>query len=377
VIPSSMCKTRSCKKHRRFKSKASLSARDIDLDGTVINAWDARDQIKVAFGTGEIGGIFMTDWICLGSSGVGAKAATAKSTQGSVMLQQSSGVVGNVTIAAEEGDVAARPGCISTGFVAAISMTDDPFDALDFDGIIGLGLPSLSETPKYNFLAEAASRGAWSKGETSHMFSVFLATSEHEDSEISFAGYRPERFRPGANISWCAARDAETGYWQVDVRSLRANGVRLPFCDDGTCRAIVDTGTSLLAIPTALGPQLVRSLRHRSAVRGSCAGPGPQLEIELDSTTLVLDPVDFARPEFVPDPNADLNITKHGANYLKMFNCVPMVMHIDLPSPLSPKTLILSEAVFQKYYTIFDASRPRIGFVPARHAAPRKTTIAV
>jgi len=351
VIPSTMCRTKTCKRHRRFRSRASLTARDIDVDGTVINAWDSRDQISVSFGSGELTGIFMKDWICLHTSGVQAAATTANSThvtRGTVMLQQSSGVSRNVTVVAKEDDGVKRPGCINMGFVAAITMSDDPFDAFDFDGIMGLGLPGLSERPGFSFLTEVASGGAWPKGETSHMFSVFLATSEYEDSEITFAGYRPERFFDGANISWCAARDKEHGHWQVAIKSIRAGGARLPFCNDGTCRAVIDTGTSLLGIPSALGPRLFRSLRHRSAKRGFCNGPGPQLEIELDSVTLVLDPVNLARPEFVPDPNADLNKTESRADYLKWFSCVPMLMHMDLPLPLSPKTLILGEPVLQK-----------------------------
>jgi len=377
VIPSSMCRMNTCKKHRRFQSRTSQTANDIDVDGTVINAWDARDQITVAFGTGEVTGIFMTDWICLGAPGVQTAATTEQSpqsTQGPVMLQQSSKVNGNVTIIEEKYGVD-RLGCINMGFVAAIAMTDDPFDAFDFDGVMGLGLTSLSETPKYNFLSEAALGGAWPKGETAHMFSVFLATSENEDSEITFAGYRPERFREGDSISWCTARDEDHGHWQVDVRSISAGGVRLPFCDDGTCRAVVDTGTSLLGIPSAFGPQVVRNLRHRSEIRGSCQAPGPQLEIEFDGVTLVLDPVDFARPEHVPNLNADFEEDKNSTEYWKSFNCVPMLMHIDLPLPLSPKTLILGEPVLQKYYTIFDASKPRVGFVPARHAAPDTVTV--
>ncbi|CAJ1407287.1 unnamed protein product [Effrenium voratum] len=51
-------------------------------------------------------------------------------------------------------------------------------------------------------------------------------------------------------------------------------------------------------------------------------------------------------------------------------SCVPMVMHIDLPPPLHPRTLILGEPVLQRYYTVFDATanpNPRVGFAPALH----------
>merc|ERR1719223_408631 len=47
--------------------------------------------------------------------------------------------------------------------------------------------------------------------------------------------------------------------------------------------------------------------------------------------------------------------------------CMPMLMHIDLPEPLHPRTLILGEPVLQRYYTTFDSGAKRVGFGLARH----------
>jgi len=361
VIPWSVCKMNTCKKHRRFRSRTSSTAQDMNVDGTFIHPQDERDQITTTFGTGEVTGVFFKDWICLGNPGVKMAETTEKSTkatQGAAMLQQSSRLAVNVTIDAEKDSGVDRPGCINMGLVAAVAMTDDPFVSFDFDGIMGLGLASLSEHPLLNVLSEAAVQ----KGERAHMFSIFLATSEDEDSEITFAGYRPERFHEGDKISWNTARD-DHGHWQLDVRSISAGGVRHSFCDDGTCRAVVDTGTSVMGIPSVVAPELLRNLQYRSEINGSCqtSGQGPQLEIEFDGFTLVMDAADFARPELREDG-------------ISTGYCLPMLMFIDLPLPLPPKTFILGEPVFQQYYTIFDASKPRIGFVPARHAVPHTAT---
>jgi len=92
--------------------------------------------------------------------------------------------------------------------------------------------------------------------------------------------------------------------------------------------------------------------------------------VDLGNFTVVLDPADYARPEVVPEEGAAPGAAGNGTAGEER-TCVPMLMHIDLPEPLHPKTLILGEPVLQRYYTAFDASAPRIGFAPARHLRPR------
>jgi len=99
----------------------------------------------------------------------------------------------------------------------------------------------------------------------------------------------------GTAHSWCDAVENQEGHWQVKVYGIIAGGVKLDYCDDGTCRAVIDTGTSLMGVPSALGPQLIQSLRYFDTNDGQkCQGPGPKLEIDLGNFTVVLDPHNFA-----------------------------------------------------------------------------------
>merc|ERR1719252_356911 len=66
VLPSTMCHSDTCKKHRRYRRRQSLLATDIDFDGTPVPPGQARDQITVSFGTGEVTGVFVEDYVCLG-----------------------------------------------------------------------------------------------------------------------------------------------------------------------------------------------------------------------------------------------------------------------------------------------------------------------
>jgi hypothetical protein len=260
--------------------------------------------------------------------------------------------------------------------VAATEMSEDPFNSFDFDGVLGMGLSGLSQTSEFNFLEAAAAGGAWEPMPgAEHTFAIFLAKSDEEQSEITFGGWQLSHLRSGEDLSWVQAQDPALGYWQIDVFGITVNGVKIDFCDNG-CRAVVDTGTSLLGVPSTLGHDLADALRHEAAADGSCDGPGPTLEFHLGNFTILLDPADYARPEFagtaallaaatLPKPA----VSSSGAFSNSTQLCVPMLMHIDLPEPLSPRTIILGEPVLQRYYTAFDAGAKRIGFATARHGA--------
>mmetsp|Transcript_97098 Transcript_97098/g.231042 ORF Transcript_97098/g.231042 Transcript_97098/m.231042 type:complete len:525 (-) Transcript_97098:120-1694(-) len=393
VLPSIMCRSDTCLNHRRYRRRASLVAKDIDVDGTPVLPNQARDQITVSYGTGEITGIFVQDKVCLGQakaappSPAPATPSGAKmGASGASLLQLDRARMASASQLVEEDEDEesdGRPdhGCVDLRLVSATDMTEDPFSSFRFDGVLGLGLPSLSQTQEFNFLEAGSGGGSWSSfvPDGERMFGVFLAKSAEEESEITFGGWQSERIVNGSELAFCNVQDSQEGYWQLEVFGIKANGQALDFCAEG-CRAVVDTGSSLLGVPTDLGDQLVDILRHPS-VAGKCTGPGPKLEIDLGNFTVVLDPSDYARLEFIEEegeereerqerqerqdpPDSPANATGDDQS------CVPMVMHIDLPPPLHPRTLILGEPVLQRYYTVFDATanpNPRVGFAPALH----------
>lgn len=419
VLPSTMCRSQTCLDHRRYKRKASLLAEDIDVDGTRVLPGQSRDQITVSFGTGEVTGVFVRDRVCLGDAVIRTSSLDAPSAvPGSSLLQMNKfGTVnataglsenitaekGNITsisaadalilAAAEKGTIpkagpaleAARAaakvayprksgdGCVDLRLVATTEMSEDPFSSFDFDGVLGMSLAGLSQTSEFNFLETAAASDAWNPMPgAERTFAVYLATSDEEESEITFGGWQVAHMLEGENLGWNPVLDANLGYWQLEVFSITANGIKLDFCNNG-CRAVVDTGTSLLAVPSELGRSLASSLRHNANSEGLCNGPGPRLEIALANFSIVLDPADYARPE---TSSHELQAaTAAPAADAAPNSCIPMLMHIDLPEPLGPKTLILGEPVLQRYYTAFDAGAKRIGFATAHHNAARAARV--
>merc|ERR1719482_2395169 len=128
MVPSTYCRSRACTMHKRFDRKQSATAEDIEADGSLSRKGALRDQITVTFGTGEISGVFIQDDVCIGSL------------------------------------------CTNIHFVGATDETEDPFSSFNFDGVLGLALPQMSQGPDFSLMDHLVK----SKTLRQSLFSVFL-----------------------------------------------------------------------------------------------------------------------------------------------------------------------------------------------------------
>jgi len=347
ILPSTYCHTETCRAHRRYRRSASTTGQDIDYDGTLVEAGQPRDQITVSFGTGEVTGVFVEDIVCMNGDG-----ATESN--------ESVAVAGSL-----------QDGCVSMRLIAATDMSEDPFKSFQFDGVLGLGLDGLSQTREFNFLEVVAeSVEQWGGGSMPHTFGVFLAEGTSEESEIVFGGWSPTHHED--DLSWNSVLEPEMGHWMLPIKSMRVGEETIAFCNEG-CKAVVDTGTSLFAVPTVAFPELYELMKHPTPLAGHCRGYGPQLHIELEHFTVTLEPRDYARLEratslstymqFLPNSNEK----RTGPPSRSDLFCKPMLMALDLPEPLGPKLFILGEPVLRKYYTVYDGLSKTVGIARARH----------
>merc|ERR1719353_1810542 len=135
--------------------------------------------------------------------------------------------------------------CHRTNVVMAVEMSKHPFKNFGFDGILGLGLHSLALSRNFSFFDKMAHS---SKMQSPH-FGVFLTDGDDGDvPEIAFGGHNPKRLL--GPLAWAPVHEPELGYWQLRIVAVRVDGVELDCCKDGTCRGVMDTGTSHLGIPT-------------------------------------------------------------------------------------------------------------------------------
>lgn len=362
VLPSAYCHSKTCKAHKRYRRSASRTAKDIDSDGGLVNPTESRDQINVQFGTGDITGVFVEDVVCMDD---GAMQRLAQQEEESAAFNSGALVDGGEVL---------PEGCARMRFIAATEMSEKPFESFMFDGILGLGLSELSQAPEFNFIHVLSQFMEGWGSNMPHTFAVFLGETWGEQSELALGGWDDDHL--DGNLHWNAVHRPELGHWVVRVKSVRVDGEVVDFCREG-CKAVVDTGTSLMAVPPAVFPEIYELMRHPAALDGLCQGAGPQLHIELEHFTVTMDPEDYARPEWYKETEYEPQFTNVSEFVFEEDNgdvtrndiyCRPMLMSMDLPEPIGPKLFILGEPVLRKYYTVYDADKKRVGFGRANHA---------
>lgn len=399
VVPSKECTSKTCKMHRQYDRHVSSSATDIDYDGTPVQLGSPRDQITVAFGTGEITGQFVHDRLCLDTP----DSSQMKVAHGShsedianenIMLQR------NMSFSIhKEVEQKSWSHCFLMRIVMATEMTEEPFQSFSFDGVLGLGLDNLALAPEFSFFHQMIEQDVVEET----MFGVFLG-QEGEESEISFGGISPELVQEP--LSWIPVAMPELGYWQVKIERILVGNETLNFCDDGSCRAVVDTGTSLLAVPQIFADDLKRELLDKLsdplALPNSEIDPddpdasidcskaqGPDIIFEVaGGFHISLSPGDYARKTYTMTEEeieeqtalAELDSAEYEASEEEESplgslmgdedpnrRCRPTLMPIELPAPLGPNLFIWGEPVLRKYYTAYDWTKKQVGFGYAVH----------
>lgn len=334
VVPADTCESEACVGKRRYSVAESSSGVPVNADGTEVQDGELCDQVDIGFGTGEVTGEFVKDEVCLGTNSTGLE-------------------------------------CTSMYVVMAVKMSTQPFRSFGFDGILGLGLASLALSTEFSFFHILSQ----SKDPEHSRFGVFLTEGEYDEhSEISFGGHDETRII--GDLAWNPIAHADQGYWQVPIKALRVDGVEMDVCKDGTCRGVVDTGTSHLGVPVPYDKHIAQLLAQDAGELLDCRlSQGPLLEIELATTTLTLHAKNYMRrlplregvkigssTLVTASANSGDNLG-HTANVTR--HCSAKLMPVNLPAPVGPKLFILGEPVLHRYYSVYDWHNLRVGFALA------------
>jgi len=360
-----VAQSKSCQTHRRYRRKSSRSALDINQNSEAVREGAERDLMNIAFGTGEVSGIFVRDWVCLGSP------------------RRQEHVDIDLTDAENDDALDSLGPCVQMNLISAVDMTDRPFATASFDGVLGLGLSGLAATSQFS-LHEALLAGV---GDRSAVFSVYISPDHAvKHSEITFGGTKSQHMQTDAGVVWMPVVMPELGYWLVEIAEVRIAGVPLSFCGghDSPCRVIWDTGTSLIAAPRKatqeIRQRLKAPLKHATTELG-CRADVPDAELEFVTKAgeiLSLNPGEYGR--LVRRTYRKHALTKAT---VQVEHCEPAMMDLDVPEPIGPHVFVLGEPLFKKFYTIFDPENLRVGAALASHenaatdAAVRSITAAV
>lgn len=305
MLPSMLCKSIACLSHRPYDGRTSATSTPIafldEVDKPLPES-GTRETVRVSVGTGALSGNLVKDKVCLGP---------------------------------EENL------CVKTEFIEALTMSDEPFSLLPYDGILGLAMPGTSLSTYFNYMGNIAE----AQSLKSNRFSVWMAKAgiDTEDSEITFGAFSEERM--GSAITWHAVAKPETGMWQIVLNDLVVNNAKLDLCRKG-CMAAFDTGTAVIGGPTATIKAVIAELD----VKVDCTNYDklPLFGFVFGDTTLKLSKEDYVMK------------TNDG--------CYTQFFSIDIPPPKGP-LMLLGDPFLRRYYTIYDRDSLRIGVAFARHAS--------
>ena len=208
-----------------------------------------------------------------------------------------------------------------------------------FDGILGLGYSRIAVngiTPPFYKMVEQ-------KLVDEPVFSFYLADQDGE-SEVVFGGVNKDKYT--GKITTIPLR--RKAYWEVDFDAI---GYGEDIADLEGHGVILDTGTSLIALPSQLAEMLNAQIGAKKSWNGQftidCAK-----KTDLKEVTFTL---------------AGYNFTLGPEDYIleASGSCLSTFMGMDMPAPVGPLA-ILGDAFLRKYYTIYDLGADTVGIATAK-----------
>jgi len=290
-VPSKSCGFFTCWRHNRYDKTKSTTYQKDDR------------QFKVQYGSGPVEGVFDKDTVTVGDINVPGQ------------------------VFAEVTKVSFGPG----------------FAVGKFDGLLGLGFKSISvdqiPTPFEAMIDQ--------KLISEPVFAFYLQDDASKQGELVFGGIDTTHFT-GDLVE--VPLTSET-YWEVSLDAMKFGSTSVV---STPAHAIIDSGTSLLAGPSAAVAALAKQAGAKSVL-------GKEYTIDCSKMSSL--------------PNLD--ITLGGKSFslaaedyiLKVNNqCLFAFVGIDVPPPRGP-LWIMGDIFMRKYYCVFDYGAKRMRIAPAAKAS--------
>lgn len=288
-VPSVYCQSEACTTHTRYNPSKSSTY------------YTKGQTFSLQYGTGSLTGFFGYDTLTV---------------QGIKVPNQEFGLSEN------------EPG---TDFVYA-----------DFDGIMGLAFPGLSAGG-----ATTAMQGLLKEGALSQpLFGVYLGSQEGSDGgQIVFGGVDKNLYT--GELTWIPVTQAL--YWQISIDDFLIGGTTSGWCSQG-CQGIVDTGTSLLTMPSQYLSDFLEAIGAEEEYGEyfvSCDSVS-----SLPTFNFVLNGVEF--------PLSPSSYILQEDGY-----CMVGLESTPLTSEDGQPFWILGDVFLRSYYAVFDMGNKKVGFATA------------
>ncbi|KIM29549.1 hypothetical protein M408DRAFT_15890 [Serendipita vermifera MAFF 305830] len=205
-----------------------------------------------------------------------------------------------------------------------------------FDGILGLAYDTISVNhitpPFYN----AIDQGLLSEP----VFTFRLGSSEEDGGEAVFGGIDSSHYT--GKITYVPVR--RKGYWEVELESVAFGDDVLELENTG---AAIDTGTSLIVMPTTIAEMLNSEIGATRSWNGQYTVPCDKVP-SLPDFTFVFN----GKPYPIASTDYILNLGNQ---------CVSSFTGMDINLP-GGELWIVGDVFLRKYFTVYDLGRDAVGF---------------
>lgn len=212
-----------------------------------------------------------------------------------------------------------------------------------FDGILGLGYDTISVNkivpPFYNMINQNKL--------DEPVFAFYLGDTnngEGDESEAIFGGVNSDHFT-GKLTKIPLRRKA---YWEVALDAITFGDASAELDDTGV---ILDTGTSLIALPSTLAELLNKEIGAKKSWNGQYT-------------------LDCKKRDSLPDMTFTLtghNFTIGPYDYILEVqgSCISSFMGMDFPEPIGPLA-ILGDSFLRQWYSVYDLGTNSVGLAKAK-----------
>ncbi|CAF9917474.1 MAG: Vacuolar protease A [Gomphillus americanus] len=208
-----------------------------------------------------------------------------------------------------------------------------------FDGILGLGYDTISVNkivpPFYNLVNQ--------KLIDEPIFSFYLGDAE-EGSELILGGVSEAHYT--GELTRIPLR--RKAYWEVAFDAITYGDETAEFDNTGV---ILDTGTSLIALPSTLAELLNKEIGAEKSWTGQYTVDCAKRD-DLEDMTFTLQGYNFTISPY------DYILEVQGS-------CVSAIMALDIPAPAGPLA-ILGDAFLRRYYSVYDLKTNSVGIAKAK-----------
>lgn len=200
-----------------------------------------------------------------------------------------------------------------------------------FDGILGLGFQSISIDNVAPVFNAAVDQGVVKDP----LFAFYLG--DNAAGELTIGGYDESKF--SGNLT--TVKLSHEDYWQIDMDGVSCKGEQL----DKKTSAIVDSGTSLIAMPKAQAEAVADAVGAKKMFTG-------QYTVDCDTVADLPDVVFAIDGKDYPLSSQEYVISAQGT-------CLLGIMGFEIPN--GPQ-YILGDVFMRRYYTVFDEGNNQLMF---------------